>query len=190
MNLRKANHSLCLSETSAPLWWSRLNRNSPPSHRVPLRPRGILLAVAALAIASFLPAVCAQVAQPREDPAIEARMKKLTKELRCLVCQNETLADSQAPLAEDLRKEIREQVKAGKTDQEIIAYATQRYGDFVLYNPPVKVTTYLLWFGPFVLLLAGTAFLYRYLKQRRELIEVKPLTAEERKRAERLLKDI
>ena len=117
-------------------------------------------------------------------------MKKLTKELRCLVCQNETLADSQAPLAEDLRKEIREQVKAGKTDQEIIAYATQRYGDFVLYNPPVKVTTYLLWFGPFVLLLAGTAFLYRYLKQRRELIEVKPLTAEERKRAERLLKDI
>ena len=117
-------------------------------------------------------------------------MKHLTKELRCLVCQNETLADSQAPLAEDLRREIREQIKAGKTDQEILAYATQRYGDFVLYNPPVKATTYLLWFGPFVLLVGGTAFLYRYVKRRRDLIEAKPLTAEERRRAEKLLKEI
>lgn len=138
----------------------------------------------------FVTSLRAQVAQPIEDPAIEARMKHLTKELRCLVCQNETLADSQAPLAEDLRKEIREQIKAGKTDQEILAYATQRYGDFVLYNPPVKAKTWLLWFGPFVLLAAGTTFLYRYLKQRRELIEVKPLTPEERKRAERLLTEM
>jgi cytochrome c-type biogenesis protein CcmH len=143
-----------------------------------------------LAFLSFatLPAR-AQVAQPLEDPAIEARMKNLTRQLRCLVCQNETLADSQAPLAEDLRREIREQIKAGRTDQEIMAYATQRYGDFVLYNPPVKATTYLLWFGPFVLLLLGTAVLYRYLKRRRELIQVVPLTAEERRRAERLLNE-
>ncbi|MGQ0761362.1 MAG: cytochrome c-type biogenesis protein [Acidobacteriota bacterium] len=138
----------------------------------------------------FPPAVHAQVAKPIEDPVIEARMKHLTKELRCLVCQNETLADSQAPLAEDLRREIREQIKAGKTDQEILAYATQRYGDFVLYNPPVKATTYLLWFGPFVLLVGGTALLYRYVKRRRELIETNPLTVEERQRAEKLLKEM
>lgn len=117
-------------------------------------------------------------------------MKHLTKELRCLVCQNETLADSQAPLAEDLRREIREQIKAGKTDQEILAYATQRYGDFVLYNPPVRTATYLLWFGPFVLLLGGTVFLYRYVKRRRELIQEQPLTTEERQRAEKLLEEI
>jgi cytochrome c-type biogenesis protein CcmH len=139
---------------------------------------------------SAVPTLQAQVAQPIEDPAIEARMKHLTKELRCLVCQNETLADSQAPLAEDLRRIVREQVKAGKTDQEIIAYINQRYGDYVLYNPPVKAKTYLLWFGPFILLLGGTALLYRYLKRRRELIEVKPLTAEERKRAEKLLEEM
>lgn len=138
----------------------------------------------------LVPTLHAQVAQPLEDPAIEQRMKTLTKELRCLVCQNETLSESQAPLAEDLRREIRAQIKAGKSDQEILAYATQRYGDFVLYNPPVKATTYLLWFGPFVLLLLGTAFLYRYLKRRRELIEVKPLTVEERRRAEKLLNEV
>ena len=149
----------------------------------------VLLLIVLLLAGVLVPFGQAQIAKPIEDPAIEARMKHLTKELRCLVCQNETLADSQAPLAEDLRREIREQIKAGKTDQEIIAYATQRYGDFVLYNPPVKATTYLLWFGPFVLLLGGTTFLYRYLKRRRELIEVKPLTTEERRRAEKLLKE-
>lgn len=183
-------NSLCLREISVTRWWLVSRDHSPLRHIEPLRHREILLAVVALLTLIWAPAVQAQVAQPLEDPAIEARMKHLTKELRCLVCQNETLADSQAPLAEDLRKEIREQIKAGKTDKEIIAYATQRYGDFVLYNPPVKATTYLLWFGPFVLLLGGTAFLYRYLKRRRELIEVKPLTAEERKRAEKLLKEI
>lgn len=143
-----------------------------------------------LLTSGLAPSLKAQVAQPLEDPAIEHRMKKLTQELRCLVCQNETLAESQAPLAEDLRREIRAQIRAGKSDQEILAYATQRYGDFVLYNPPVKATTYLLWFGPFVLLFLGTAFLYRYLKRRRELIQVKPLTAEERRRAEKLLNEM
>lgn len=129
----------------------------------------------------------AKDAQPTEDPQIEQRMRALTQQLRCLVCQNETLADSHADLAEDLRREIREQMKAGKTDQEILSFLTQRYGDFVLYNPPVKATTYLLWFGPFISLLAGTALLYRYVKRRRELIDEKPLTVEERKRAEKLL---
>src|SRR5438067_7280981 len=145
------------------------------------------LTFAILAGLCLATAIAAQVAQPLEDPAIEERMKNLTKQLRCLVCQNETLADSQAPLAEDLRREIREQIKNGKTDQEIMAYVSQRYTDFVLYNPPVKATTYLLWFGPFVLLLLGTALLYRYVKRRRELIAVKPLTADEHRPAATLL---
>jgi len=133
-------------------------------------------------------AIAAKEATPNEDPKIEQRMKALTEQLRCLVCQNETLADSRADLAEDLRRQIREQIRAGKSDREIIAFLTERYGDFVLYNPPVKRTTYLLWFGPFVLLIAGTGVLYRYLKQRRELISDQPLTADERKRAEAILR--
>ena len=126
----------------------------------------------------------AQIAQPNEDPQIEARMKALTEQLRCLVCQNETLSESRADLAEDLRREIRKEIRAGKSDPEIIAFLTQRYGDFILYNPPVKATTYLLWFGPFVLLLFGIAVLYRYLGRRKELIQDKPLTDGERKQAE------
>src|SRR5437016_14559529 len=136
----------------------------------------------------FATVALAKEAKPAEDPQIEQRMKTLTEQLRCLVCQNETLADSRADLAEDLRKEIREQMKAGKSDQEIIAFLTQRYADFVLYKPPVKATTYLLWFGPFVFLLGGTLLLYRYVKHRREVIQDQPLTAAEHKRAEELLR--
>jgi cytochrome c-type biogenesis protein CcmH len=131
--------------------------------------------------------VVAKEAQSNEDPQIEQRMKTLTEQLRCMVCQNETLDASRADLAENLRKEIREQIKAGKSDQEIIAFLTQRYGDYVLYNPPVKRTTYLLWFGPFILLIGGTVVLYRYLKNRREMIKESPLSADERKRAEDIL---
>ena len=136
----------------------------------------------------FVSGAIAKEAQPSEDPQIEQRMKALTEQLRCLVCQNETLADSHADLAEDLRKQIREQMKAGKSDQEILAYLTQRYGDFVLYKPPVKLTTYLLWFGPFALLLSGIFVLYLYVKRRRELIDDQPLSTEEKRRAEKLLK--
>ena len=159
------------------------------SGRLMKRNFAILLALLAL-VCSGAAVLRAQVAQPVEDPQIEQRMKNLTQQLRCLVCQNETLADSQADLAQDLRREIREQMKAGKTDQEILGFLTQRYGDFVLYNPPVKATTYLLWFGPFLLLIVGTIVLFRYLKSRREMIEEKPLTAEERRRAEKLLRSI
>ncbi len=112
---------------------------------------------------------------------------KLSQELRCLVCQNETLADSRAGLAEDLRNEIREQIRAGKSDKEIITFLTDRYGQFILYRPRVTPTTYLLWFGPFVLLLAGLALLFRYIKQRRDVISEQPLSADERRRAEELL---
>jgi cytochrome c-type biogenesis protein CcmH len=133
--------------------------------------------------------VLAKEAKPlSNDPELEKRVMALSEQLRCLVCQNETLAASQADLADDLRGQIREQMKAGKSDKEIIAFLTDRYGKFILYKPPVDPTTYLLWFGPFVLLLAGLAFLFRYLKQRRELITEQPLSADEHRRAETLLK--
>ena len=140
-------------------------------------------------IACFSFAIVAKEAEPSApDPVLEERVMNLSRELRCLVCQNETLADSRADLANDLRLQIREQMQAGKTDKEIVAYLTERYGKFILYNPPVDPTTYLLWFGPFIFLLAGLAFLFRYLKQRRDLITEQPLSADERRRAEALLK--
>jgi cytochrome c-type biogenesis protein CcmH len=108
----------------------------------------------------------AGVAKPlAEDPVLEARLKAMSHELRCLVCQNQTLADSDAPLAEDLRKEIRSQMREGKSDQEVIDYLVARYGDFVRYRPPVNNSTALLWFGPFLLLLIGGFVLYRTLKK-------------------------
>jgi cytochrome c-type biogenesis protein CcmH len=136
------------------------------------------------------PLTLAQVRRPdpvKGDAALEERLHKLSQELRCLVCQNETLADSRADLAEDLRDEIRQQMKAGKSDQEIIAFLTERYGQFILYRPQVTPTTYLLWFGPFVLLLAGLALLFYYIKQRRDQIAEQPLSSEDRRRAEELL---
>src|SRR5215213_8508778 len=146
-----------------------------------------------LLICLFAPVVVAQVQEeelPSDDPVIEQRLANLSKELRCLQCQNQTLADSPAGLAADLRREIRVQMKAGKSDQEIIAFLTQRYGDFILYRPRVTFTTYLLWFGPFVLLLAGLAILFRYIKQRRDSIAEQPLSADERREAEELLASI
>ena len=137
------------------------------------------------------PFVVAKDAEPvGDDPAVEARLAKLSQELRCLVCQNETLADSRAGLAEDLRREIRVQIKAGKSDKEIIAFLTERYGQFILYRPQVTPVTYLLWFGPFVLLLAGLAILFRYIKQRRDSIAEQPLSADERRKAEELLASV
>ena len=123
-----------------------------------------------------------------DDPELEKRVMALSEQLRCLVCQNETLAGSHADLAADLRQQIREQMKAGKTDKEILAFLTERYGDFILYDPPVSARTYLLWFGPFILLGGGLVAFYRYIKRRRELITDQPLSAEERQRAAALLK--
>lgn len=146
-----------------------------------------------LVLLAFIPSFSvAQLRRPVSnepaDPAVEQRLTKLSQELRCLVCQNETLADSRADLAEDLREEIRVQIRAGKSDQEIVAFLTQRYGDFILYRPPVRPKTYLLWFGPFILLLAGLAILFRYVKRRRDLIEEQPLSVADRRRAEELLR--
>ena len=100
------------------------------------------------------------------DNALDLRIKKLETELRCLVCQNQTLADSNAELASDLRREVRGLAEAGKTDQEIKAYLVARYGDFVLYNPPVKTTTWLLWGGPFALLFGGAFLWWSVLRHR------------------------
>jgi cytochrome c-type biogenesis protein CcmH len=138
-------------------------------------------------LASFVMAQVQEEEVPSDDPVIEQRLQNLSKELRCLQCQNQTLADSPAGLAADLRREIRVQMKAGKSDQEVIAFLTQRYGDFILYKPRVTFTTYLLWFGPFVLLLGGLYVLFVYIKRRRDSFDEKPLTADERRRAEALL---
>ena len=127
-------------------------------------------------------------AQPVTDEAVvEQRLAKLSHELRCLQCRNQTLAESPAGLAEDLRREIRIQIRAGKSDKEIIAFLTQRYGDFILYRPRVTATTYLLWFGPFVLLLGGMVLLFLYIKHRRDSITEQPMTDDDRRRAEELL---
>ncbi|MFA6014738.1 MAG: cytochrome c-type biogenesis protein [Gallionellaceae bacterium] len=121
------------------------------------------------------------------DPVLEKRMIGLAEKLRCLVCQNESLASSHAELAEDLRREVREQMNKGMTDQEIIDYLVSRYGDFVLYEPPVKSYTLLLWFGPFVMLLLAGGALYLQLRKRRETVPEVNLSAEAQQRAAALL---
>ncbi len=148
-----------------------------------------LLFLSLFILCLWAPLTQARDAQPvgGDDPAVEARLQKLSKELRCLVCRNESLADSPAGLADDLRREIREQIKAGKSDQEIIAFLQARYGEYILYRPRVRPITYLLWFGPFVILLAGLVLLFRYIKQRRDAITEQPLTDDDRRRAEKLL---
>ena len=122
-----------------------------------------------------------------EDPVLEARLHRLSTELRCLVCQNETLADSRADLANDLRREIRDMMKAGKSDREITDFLVARYGDFVLYRPPLKSTTLLLWGGPFALLALGIAVWFILLKRRARRVAEAPLTAEEQRLAAALL---
>ena len=139
---------------------------------------------------SLGPAAWAGEAQPvAADPALEERVTALATELRCLVCQNQTLADSNAPLAVDLRNQIRERMREGASERDIIAYMVERYGDFVLYRPPWKATTLLLWLGPILLMLGGLAALYyRLARRRRE--EAKPaLSGAERARAAALLRD-
>jgi cytochrome c-type biogenesis protein CcmH len=120
----------------------------------------------------------------QDDPDLEKRVASLAHELRCLVCQNQTLADSNAPLAVDLRNQIREQLKAGKSERDIIGFMVERYGDFVLYRPPFKASTAALWLGPFALLALGCWLYFRRLRQRKP---EPPLTEAERSRAAKLL---
>ena len=137
--------------------------------------------IALLLVLFSLPTHSQDLAPPA-NAAVEQRMIKLSEELRCLVCQNQSLADSNSGLAGDLRREIRVMIVDGKKDKEIVDFMVQRYGDFVLYRPPVKSTTVLLWFGPFALLAIGAIALYLQLKRRRQEIVDTPLTKEERAR--------
>jgi len=143
---------------------------------------------AAIVFAAIVGAHALAAVTPGE--ALDARLKALESELRCLVCQNQTLAESNAPLAEDLRKEVREQALAGKSDDEIRAYLVARYGDFVLYKPPVEPVTYLLWFGPFVLLVAGALIWWTLLRRRAQMPrETLPMTDDDVARARQLLEE-
>jgi cytochrome c-type biogenesis protein CcmH len=142
----------------------------------------LLLALTAVATA--------QVFEPREfeDPERARRYQVLISELRCLVCQNQNLADSNAPLAADLRQLTYDMIREGKSDAEIIDFMVARYGDFVLYRPPIKPTTAILWGGPFLLLAIGIWLLLRYLGRRASArVEGTALSAEERARLERML---
>lgn len=103
-----------------------------------------------------------------DDPVLEAKVQSLSEVLRCLVCQNQNLADSHADLAIDLKNQVRDMLRQGKTEKQVIDYMVERYGDFVLYSPPLKTTTWLLWVGPFLLLVSGLAGLFMMLKRRRE----------------------
>lgn len=142
---------------------------------------GLLLAFATIGVQ-------AKEAQPvAADPALEKRVMALSEELRCLVCQNQTLADSNAELAIDLRNQVREKLAAGMSDRDVTQFMVERYGNFVLYRPPVNGATWLLWFGPFVLLLGGLGFLLMKLL-RRPVREV-DLPESDRKRAAALLDD-
>jgi len=129
----------------------------------------ILLAAFALAFAASAFGQADEVAHP--DPRVEARLKNIGEELRCLVCQNQTIADSNASLALDLRNEIRGMIAQGRTDDEIRAYMVARYGDFVLYRPPFEATTVLLWLGPFALLGVGFVVLAVVLRRRKRIPE-------------------
>ena len=129
-----------------------------------------LALVIVLALAAVLGVAQAKDAAPAAaDPVLEARMQRIAIELRCLVCQNQTIADSPAGLSDDLRREIREQLQRGATDQQVVQYMTDRYGDFIRYRPPIKGSTMALWIGPAVLLVLGVAVLVIALRRRAKL---------------------
>ena len=137
------------------------------------------------------PAVEHVEASPTQfDPVAHKRVLGISEQLRCLVCQNQSIADSNAELAVDLRNQVIEQIKAGRTDKEIIDYMVDRYGDFVLYNPPFKLSTAILWLGPVVLFFAALLAFYVNLRRRRTTVEKteRELTPEERRRADALLR--
>jgi len=145
--------------------------------------------IALVAVLSISPAQAKEAAPLAVDEAVEKRMVAISEELRCLVCQNESLAGSHADLAQDLRREIRAMIAEGKTDQEILDFMVARYGDFVRYRPPVKPTTWLLWAGPFLLLGGGIGGLIVFLRRRGKEVASQHISDEERRRAADLLKD-
>jgi cytochrome c-type biogenesis protein CcmH len=141
---------------------------------------GLLLTLTMLAQAKEASNVAA-------DPVLEKHVLAISEELRCLVCQNQTIADSHADLAVDLRNQVREKLIQGMSDRQVVDFMVQRYGDFVLYRPPVKATTWFLWFGPFLLLLGGLVFLGLNLKRRARDMPAVALSEEEMLRVAALL---
>jgi cytochrome c-type biogenesis protein CcmH len=141
----------------------------------------------ALLTAATAPALAKEALPSADDPVVEARMMALAEELRCLVCQNQTLAASEASLAEDFRREIRDKIREGLTDEQIVTFLVDRYGDFVRYRPPLKASTVLLWFGPVLLMGLGIVALIVTLRRRRAIADEPELSPEERKKALKLL---
>ncbi len=133
------------------------------------------------------PALAVQPDERLADPALEARARALSRELRCVVCQNESIDESNAPLARDIRLLLRERLTAGDSDAQATSFLVARYGDFVLLRPPVRGDTWLLWFGPFALLLAGIAVTALALRRRAAAPAPKPLSPEEQARLDALL---
>ena len=145
----------------------------------------LILAVLMLAIASV--SVAKEAVPTAEDPELEKRVNEIAAELRCLVCQNQTIADSHAALAVDLKNQVREMVREGKTRDDVVDYMVARYGDFVRYRPPVKPETYLLWVGPFLLLAGGLLLLMVNLKKRKTMVADTPLSDEEHQKLDSIL---
>ncbi|MBI1731151.1 MAG: cytochrome c-type biogenesis protein CcmH [Gammaproteobacteria bacterium] len=142
--------------------------------------------VIALCLSFSLPVRAADTPLKFDDPAMEQRYHALLSELRCLVCQNQSLEDSHAELAQDLRAEVHGMMSRGSSDTEILAFMVQRYGDFVLYRPPVRTGTWLLWLGPFLVLLIGTGVAFRFSRSRNRGA-AKPLSEEEQAKLRQLL---
>lgn len=141
-----------------------------------------------LAITFHLPAMAAEATDLAQDPVAEKRLNEISEELRCLVCQNESIAGSRADLAVDLRREIRTMIREGKSDAQILEFMVERYGDFVLYRPPVKPVTWALWFGPGILLLLAGYGVWRLVRRKPESATVEtPLTEAQQARARALL---
>ena len=148
--------------------------------------RKLLLAVLLFTLTPL--AQAGEAVPTAQDPALEKRVMALSHNLRCLVCQNQTIADSNAELAVDLRNQVREKLRQGESEEEILKYMVNRYGDFVLFKPMVKSITWLLWFGPLLLVALGLGVMIVMLRQRRRMMQQSPtMSAEEHTRAASLL---
>ena len=158
-----------------------------------MRTSANICAVAATAMTLFIAAANGQVQAPAtssNDPILEARVKSLSSELRCLVCQNQTVEDSTAPVARDMKDQVRMQLAAGKSEAEVKQYMTDRFGDFVLYKPPLKATTIVLWAGPFIAFALAGLLLIRRLRRASADVAIAPLNDIDRERARAMLNDI
>jgi cytochrome c-type biogenesis protein CcmH len=150
------------------------------------------LLLAALLLAAALASPPAHAVRPDEmlpNPALEARAREIGKELRCLVCRNQSIDDSEAALAHDLRVLVRERLIAGDTDRQVVAYVVARYGDYVLLRPPFQFDTWLLWGGPLLILVVGGIAMVRFARRRSDLAAAPPLSADEQRRLAHILEN-